>query len=38
MMVVVFVNIAADLKRPVYRHLLEQRWRKYGTLDLLVRA
>ena len=39
-MVVVMLgdDIAADLKRPVYRHLLEQRWRNYGTLDLLVRS
>jgi large subunit ribosomal protein L35 len=26
----------ADMTRPVHRHLLEQRWREEGALDLLV--
>ncbi|KAI0706214.1 phosphatidylethanolamine-binding protein [Cytidiella melzeri] len=29
-------NGLADLSKPVYRHLLEQRWRKEGPLDLLM--
>lgn len=31
-------SIPADLSRPVYRRLLEQRWREEGALDLLVRT
>ena len=27
----------ADMSKPVYRHMLEQRWREEGALDLLVR-
>lgn len=29
-------NGLADMTRPVYRHLLEQRWREEGALDMLV--
>ncbi|KAI0089880.1 phosphatidylethanolamine-binding protein [Irpex rosettiformis] len=29
-------NGLADLSKPVYRHLLEQRWREDGALDLLM--
>ncbi|KAL5535788.1 MRPL35 [Sanghuangporus sanghuang] len=29
-------NGMADLTKPVYRHLVEQRWRNYGALDLLM--
>jgi len=28
--------VTADLSKPVYRHLIEQRWRKEGGLDLLM--
>ena len=27
----------ADLTKPIYKHLVEQRWREEGALDLLVR-
>lgn len=30
-------NAPADMKKPIYRHLVEQRWREDGPLDLLVR-
>ncbi|TFY74954.1 hypothetical protein EWM64_g9057 [Hericium alpestre] len=29
-------NGLADLSKPVYRHLVEQRWRQEGALDLLM--
>ncbi|KAH8101535.1 PEBP-like protein [Cristinia sonorae] len=29
-------NGLADMSKPVYRHLLEQRWREEGDLDLLM--
>ncbi|KAH8119902.1 PEBP-like protein [Phellopilus nigrolimitatus] len=29
-------NGMGDLNRLVYRHLVEQKWRRYGTLDLLM--
>ncbi|KAL5519253.1 MRPL35 [Sanghuangporus vaninii] len=29
-------NGMADLTKPVYRHLVEQKWRNYGALDLLM--
>ena len=29
--------LPADMSRPVDRHIIEQRWRKEGPLDLLVR-
>ncbi|KAI5121147.1 hypothetical protein M0805_007145 [Coniferiporia weirii] len=29
-------NGMADLTKPVYRRLVEQKWRNYGTLDLLM--
>jgi len=28
----------ADMNQTVYRHLVEQRWRNEGALDLLVRC
>jgi hypothetical protein len=28
----------ADMNQKVYRHLIEQRWRNQGALDLLVRG
>lgn len=28
----------ADMSKPIYRRLLEQRWREEGVLDLLVRC
>ena len=28
----------ADMNQKVYRHLVEQRWRNWGDLDLLVRC
>jgi hypothetical protein len=31
------VLVAADMSQKVYRHLIEQRWRSEGALDLLVR-
>lgn len=33
-----FVCAAADMSKPIYRHLVEQRWREEGDLDLLVRT
>lgn len=32
------VYFTADMSKPVYRHLVEQRWREEGDLDLLVRS
>jgi hypothetical protein len=32
-----FDKPVADLTKPVYRHLLEQRWKNEGALDLVVR-
>ncbi|KAF9808802.1 hypothetical protein IEO21_07730 [Rhodonia placenta] len=29
-------NGLADMKKPIYRHLVEQRWREDGPLDLLM--
>jgi len=30
--------VTADMSQKVYRHLIEQRWRNEGALDLLVRS
>ena len=30
------IYCVADMTRPVHRHLVEQRWREDGRLDLLV--
>lgn len=32
------LSSTADMSKRVYRHLLEQRWREEGSLDLLVCA
>ncbi len=29
--------LVADMSKPIYRHLAEQKWREEGDLDLLVR-
>jgi len=37
-MIVDFWCCLVDMSKPVHRHLMEQKWRKDGGLDLLVRA
>jgi hypothetical protein len=35
--VVVDLHALVDMKKPIHRHLMEQKWKKDGGLDLLVR-
>jgi len=30
------ISVEVDMTKPVHRHLVEQRWRSDGDLDLLV--